>query len=333
MTQKPDTPITNDPAEALRLVKRLRDQGALFAVSHSGGKDSQAMLITVRKIVPANQIVVFHAELGEVEWPGTLEHAKETSKGLTFRVCRAEKTLFDMVRHRRMWPSALIRQCTSDLKRGPIEAATRAYADEHGFKTIVETWGLRAAESDRRAKQTILVRSNEKSTAGRDWYVWLPIHRMSTDEVWRTIHGAGQKGHWAYDKGMSRLSCSFCIMSKKKDLGIAALERPDLFRKYEELEREVGHTIFVRKRKGEVVRVPIREHLTTGRIRLPLPAAAPTNPRPRTRGSEPVVTADDLMPEKPKRKLPLIGAPPKAEKHGILTADDIVKAALKKYGL
>ena len=85
-------PAIHDPVEALRIVKELVRRGALFVVSHSGGKDSQAMLIEVRKIVPASQILVVHADLGEVEWPGTLEHAAATSKGLPFVVCRAGRT-------------------------------------------------------------------------------------------------------------------------------------------------------------------------------------------------------------------------------------------------
>ena len=47
---------------------------ALVAVNHSGGKDSQAMTVLLSRIVPRGQIVAVHAPLGEVEWPGTIEH-------------------------------------------------------------------------------------------------------------------------------------------------------------------------------------------------------------------------------------------------------------------
>ena len=47
-----------------------RDAGALFVFSHSGGKDRQALLIKVQQWVPAHQVVVIHATLGESEWPG-----------------------------------------------------------------------------------------------------------------------------------------------------------------------------------------------------------------------------------------------------------------------
>ena len=52
--------------------------GALVAINHSGGKDSQAMTILLSRIVPLVQLVAVHAPLGEVEWPGTFEHIEAT---------------------------------------------------------------------------------------------------------------------------------------------------------------------------------------------------------------------------------------------------------------
>ena len=44
----------------------IRDAGGIFYVSHSGGKDSQAMYAMLIDLIPADQIVVVHADLGEV---------------------------------------------------------------------------------------------------------------------------------------------------------------------------------------------------------------------------------------------------------------------------
>ena len=44
----------------------IRDAGGIFYVSHSGGKDSQAMYVMLIDLIPADQIVVVHADLGEV---------------------------------------------------------------------------------------------------------------------------------------------------------------------------------------------------------------------------------------------------------------------------
>ena len=58
------------PPECREMIRR----GALVAVSTSGGKDSQAMTILLSRIVPRDRFVAVHAPLGEVEWPGTIEH-------------------------------------------------------------------------------------------------------------------------------------------------------------------------------------------------------------------------------------------------------------------
>ena len=62
---------------------------------------------------------------GEVEWPGIVGHINDTISH-TLNIVRAGKTFLGMVEKRWMWPSARYRQCTSDLKRGPIEKFIRA---------------------------------------------------------------------------------------------------------------------------------------------------------------------------------------------------------------
>ena len=54
------------------------DRGALVAINTSGGKDSQAMTILLSRLIPPDQLVAVHAPLGEVEWPGTVEHIENT---------------------------------------------------------------------------------------------------------------------------------------------------------------------------------------------------------------------------------------------------------------
>ena len=129
-------------------IKQLIDRGALFVINHSGGKDSQAMTIKLRKIVPAERILVIHADLPEADWPGTWDHVVNTCDGLEIQQVVAVKTFFDMVRHRQMWPSPKYRQCTSDLKRGPIEKSIRHHIKENNLDgLVVNCMGIRAEES------------------------------------------------------------------------------------------------------------------------------------------------------------------------------------------
>lgn len=237
-------------------IDELIAAGALFVANHSGGKDSQVQLIKLLERVPATQILVAHASLGEMEWEGALELAQQQAEAanLPFLVAKAGKTLLEMVEHRYAsrpevpsWPSASTRQCTSDLKRGPIQREVRGYAKAHGYKHIVNCMGLRAAESPGRAKRQAF-RENPSASSGRHtWYEWLPIHTLTTEEVFQTIKDAGQEPHWAYAEGNERLSCVFCIMASKKDLQNGRRLRPALFAKYVELEQRTGYTLHMNR--------------------------------------------------------------------------------------
>jgi 3'-phosphoadenosine 5'-phosphosulfate sulfotransferase (PAPS reductase)/FAD synthetase len=230
---------------------------ALFVCNHSGGKDSQALLIKLLEIVPRDQVLVVHASLGDMEWHGALELAQRQAAdaGVPFLVARAAKSFLDMVERRHAarpdvpsWPSAQHRQCTSDLKRGPIEREVRQYMKARGLSLVVNCTGIRAAESASRAKAHVWSFNVRNSVAGRSWYDWAPIHGMSTAEVFATIRDAGQEPHPAYAAGNERLSCVFCIMGSRNDLARGALARPELFARYCELEERTGYTMHMSRK-------------------------------------------------------------------------------------
>ena len=113
-----------------RQLAELLEQGAIFYVSHSGGKDSQCMYARVRRVIPHERIVVVHAHLGKIEWEGDERHIRQTIEH-PLNVVRARKTFFEMVRHRAKtrpevpsFPSSGSGQCTSDLKRGPSTSSS-----------------------------------------------------------------------------------------------------------------------------------------------------------------------------------------------------------------
>lgn len=261
--------IAQVPEQIIDLIAR----GAMFVINHSGGKDSQAMCLLLRDLVPVAQRVIVHADLGEVEWPGAVDHIKATTSGEPLHVCRSRRGLLQMIEDRGMFPSPKQRQCTSDLKRGPIERTVRHVmaermagfpkhrgipgaapgraitAAEHGANLVVNCMGMRAQESSGRSKLSPFKFSECNSKAGREWYDWLPIHSLTTDEVFERIAAAGQAPHWVYAAGMSRFSCCFCIMSSKADLTTAARLNPDLYRRYVELERSTGQVMIMPSKK------------------------------------------------------------------------------------
>ena len=251
----------NNKQTEMERVSSLIERGALFVINHSGGKDSQAMFDYVKNLVPADQIVVVHAELPEVEWDGVVEHIESTIGNTPVYYCRSRRTLLQMIAERGMFPSPKNRQCTSDLKRGPIERTIRQISKERNNKLIVNCMGMRAQESSSRAKLTTLKLSTGNSKAGREWYDWLSIHDWKIEQVFARIAEAGQKPHWAYEAGMSRLSCCFCIMASKDDLTLAAKLNPSLYRKYVELERSTGQTMIMpRKVRGEIIKENLEQY-------------------------------------------------------------------------
>ena len=222
---------------------------AIYYVSHSGGKDSQAMYAHLSRLVPAEQIVVVHADLGKVEWDGVQDHIRDTIDH-DLHVVRAGKTFFDMVRRRAAtrpdapaWPSSQYRQCTSDLKRGPIEKFIRADMKARGVTESVNCMGLRAAESTARAKRPTWRPNKRLSKAGRTVHDWLPIHDWSDKLVFGQIAAAGQKPFHAYSRN-KRLSCVFCIMACDNDILHGADQRPDLVEEIDQIERDTGSTMF-----------------------------------------------------------------------------------------
>jgi 3'-phosphoadenosine 5'-phosphosulfate sulfotransferase (PAPS reductase)/FAD synthetase len=212
------------------------------------------MTIKLRKLVPAAQLIVIHADLPGVDWSGCWDLVKDTCSDLDHRMVVAGKTFFDMVERRGMFPSPKYRQCTSDLKRDPIEKAIRHHIKDNNLDgLIVNCMGMRAEESAGRAKAKVFKFNKRNSKAGREWYDYLPIHKWSEAEVYGEISNAGEAVHWAYHMGMDRLSCQFCIMASTEDLKVAATLAPENYKKVVDLEKKINYTMIM-PRKNQAPR-------------------------------------------------------------------------------
>ena len=232
----------------------VRDAGGLFIVSDSGGKDSQAMrnYLTKTLAIPFDQIVVVHAHLGLIEWDGVIDHIKSNTDHKVHVVQAITKDgqpndFLSMVERRGMWPSPAYRQCTSDLKRGPIYKFIRQIMKERGISIAVNCTGMRAQESSARAKKTPWTINKNLSKSGRTVFEWMPIHDWLIGDVYDFIYECGQKPFHAYgERGEKneRLSCVFCIMGSINDHRNGAKERPELFAQLVQMEKDMGHTMF-----------------------------------------------------------------------------------------
>lgn len=268
--------------ENINEINDLIAQGAIFFVGHSGGKDSQAMFAILSKIVPADQLHVVHADLGEVEHLDVKTFIRQNIDGKDLHVAQAihadgsKKDFFSAIRARRAsldaqgrtdapaFPSSAARFCTSDLKTGPIWKVIRKIAGD--AKIVVNCVGIRGEESPARAKKVAtrgsLMVNTKNTNPKRQAFDYWPIASWKIDQVWSEIAEKGQVRHPAYDAGNDRLSCAFCIFGSQGDLQNAARTRPELLEKLTQLEIDVRTTMFngatLAEKVGNLAGIPIK---------------------------------------------------------------------------
>lgn len=227
----------------------------IVVINSSAGKDSLAAMWLIHQMAlqqnyPLAQVVVSHQCLGAMEWAGTKELAAKQAAhfGLAIhytsrRNAKGEsEDLLQYVERRGKWPSNKQRFCTSDFKRAPGARVITGLTKNMGQCKVLQVFGFRAQESPARSKKPVLQVNKLLTTKKRTVVDYLPIHDWDVLQVWATIKGEGLPYHPAYDKGMPRLSCVFCIFSPFDALVIAGIENPALLQRYVDTERKIGHT-------------------------------------------------------------------------------------------
>lgn len=228
----------------------------IILVNTSAGKDSQAMLDYLVGLATEagvlDRVVAVHCDLGRVEWAGTLDLAREqveTYGPIRFEVVRRDQDLLGQIEERGMFPSSTARYCTSDHKTSQVaKLLTRLAAehrDTHGEDSqvrVLNCLGIRAAESPARARKLPFEHERRASNGRRHVDRWLPIFDWTDAEVWARNDQAPTRHHPAYDEGMPRLSCCFCVLASRSALVRAAQLNPDLAAEYRAVEVRIGHT-------------------------------------------------------------------------------------------
>lgn len=224
-----------------------------IVVNTSGGKDSQTTLDVVASMARAqgvfSRVVAVHADLGRMEWKGTRDLAESQARlyGMRFEVVRRDRgDLLQQVSLRGKWPDRGNRYCTSDQKRDQIAKLFTRLCRETSSTgrrvRILNCMGMRAGESRDREKLAPLALNRRASNGRRTVINWLPIHAWSAADVWSSIKRSGVPHHPAYDLGMPRLSCIFCVFSSRPALILAGKHNPELLAEYVAVEKRIGHT-------------------------------------------------------------------------------------------
>lgn len=284
------------PISALDQAEKALDRGAALVVSISGGKDSQAMALALAELHRqrgwTGPIVALHADLGRVEWEGDPEIAGFRSAPEQVEKIAADAGLplyvvhrndgQDMIDHwearakklagtgKPFWSSSSARYCTSDMKRDPMDIWTRA----QGWTEVVVAEGLRAQESEARAKKARWQVRSKLKTRKRSAWTWRPIFDWDVLDVWRAMGTswwelrqkqeawrsgdtsalADWPGAPAYVLGNSRLSCAMCVLASPTDLVNGARHNPNTWREMRRLERQYGSKFTVKLSLEEIGR-------------------------------------------------------------------------------
>lgn len=256
--------------DAVRRLQQEQGPNLAFVVNHPGGKDSTRMLGFVRRRFPDAPMYVVMADTG-------FEHQKPISAtdfarqrcaefGLELTVVRNPKrTYLQMVEQRGMFPSAQYRQCTSDLKRGPVEKYIRSLP----HRVIVNCIGIRAEESNARSRLSPLQLNRNLTTHTRTVYNWFPIFDQTLGQVlgWHWVnavrlhpvyvpeyHKDGTTGGY-----LRRFSCRVCIFSTDADLYAIHERDREAFDLVSELETKMGFTM----RPGASLVQIVGSHIST----------------------------------------------------------------------
>lgn len=158
-------------------IQQALGMGAALAISVSGGKDSDAMLryliATHRTQQWTGELFAITADLGRIEWPGTIEHIQAVCEQLNIRLVVVRRKKGGMIERwderrqvlvkqqqettkaiaqskegdKPFWSSSTARYCTKEMKTAEVDRYLRR------FRTVVCAVGIRAEESNSRSKK------------------------------------------------------------------------------------------------------------------------------------------------------------------------------------
>jgi 3'-phosphoadenosine 5'-phosphosulfate sulfotransferase (PAPS reductase)/FAD synthetase len=131
-----------------------------------------------------------------------------------------------------------MRFCTAEEKEAPIAAKLKKMFPG---QTIINVTGIRREESSNRAKSPIVKLNKRMTNRQTSGVNWMPILDYTLDDVLTVHREKGFPMNPVYtEHGLSRFSCSFCIMSKASDLEASAaiVSNQDVYRELVDLEIE-----------------------------------------------------------------------------------------------
>ena len=203
--------------------KVYKRKNYLFAVSYSGGKDSQVVLDLVTRVIPPDELVVIFSDT-TMEISYTYENVEKTREeyekrypGLKFYVAKPPKPAIEF------WkdfgpPSRIHRWCCTVIKTAPFHKAVKSILNKENrhyhdsFMKILVFEGVRSDESAMRSKYE-RIRRNIKHFYQINAEV---IHNWNSTEVFLYLFLRKLYINKGYRYGLDRVGCSLCPFASQK---------------------------------------------------------------------------------------------------------------------
>lgn len=230
---------------------------ATNVVAFSGGIDSQAVALHLRRLQSSTPLILLFCDTGN-ENPLTLDFvANYSAKVHPVRICTPEVgdlgdadraarrreelpdnlrlTMLDLAVLKGRFPSPTRRFCTQYLKLEPMKRWIRQNVDPD-----FELWlGIRADESSARAKQPV-----REWSELHDCHVNRPLLYWTKEQCFKFVLGAGEDINPLYRMGFARVGCSPCIMYSKDQIRTWAYQCPNDVEKIRAWEAQTGRYYF-----------------------------------------------------------------------------------------
>jgi phosphoadenosine phosphosulfate reductase len=179
---------------AQELLRQFQPKDKLYYGCFSGGKDS----IVIKDVLHTGNIgVIWHLNVTTIDPPELMRFVKKHHGDVVWEI---PKIPFFKMAEKRGFPTRRGRWCCSE------------YKEDHSPRGEVMVFGVRAAESPRRAKTWKEVTAHTRTGN----YVISPIIDWTDSEVWQYIKSRNLPYCELYDQGFKRLGCVGCPMASNK---------------------------------------------------------------------------------------------------------------------
>src|ERR1700739_2851829 len=208
------------------------ERGWRHILALSGGKDSSALAIYMKKRIPEMEYVFCDTAKELVETYEYLDRLEGVLEKPVVRLKSEGMGFDDLLKMRRGFlPSPQMRWCTEDLKIKPYEKYI-------GDDKVISYVGIRADEGNR--KRYI---STKPNIIAKYPFVEDGIRHKDVLEILNTTYIGGKPiGLPKYYEWRSRSGCYFCFYQQRREWGGLLETHPEIFQKAMEYEKEDQET-------------------------------------------------------------------------------------------